>query len=542
MFDANDFLKELNAQEQSFDPDAFLRQTEENPSSINSAIRGAAQSATLGFADEMIGAGESLIDKLRGSPQAIMALYRQHRDESRRKFEAAREGNPKSYFAGELLGAVPSAFIPGSGLAKAGSIGAVMGLGLSNSDISQGELGKAAIDTTLGFAAGAGTHKLTEILAPKLNSALESGQKLVGSGMKKAISSALGPSVEAIEARLAGRAQDNILSYPELAEEMKSSLNVLQKQINNESEAAISHLNPHSELKFGGVDKEVIKRELSDLRNKLRVNGNLVGNADHLADRALEDIILDIDQFGDGISQSDIKRIVQKLDQNINWEKSDASSTNKVLSQARNSLDTILKDNFKYQDSMESVADKTALSTELKRLFSFRNEPGEGLITTDATASKIKTALNENKAVTQKNLGALNNYTGKDFVKAAKDYDLSREFKGGYANGSRRVNLGAILGAGLGHVAGPPGALIGAAAGGMLGANLDREGGVYAGKLVDWYVHKNPAKLIETLGKHAQPLLEAAKRGPGALNATSYVLQQTSPEYRSKLMLLSEQN
>lgn len=37
MFDANDFLKELNAQEQSFDPDAFLRQTEENPSSINSA-------------------------------------------------------------------------------------------------------------------------------------------------------------------------------------------------------------------------------------------------------------------------------------------------------------------------------------------------------------------------------------------------------------------------------------------------------------------------------------------------------------------------
>src|SRR4051812_42370389 len=103
----------------------------------------------------------------------------------------------------------------------------------------------------------------------------------------------------------------------------------------------------------------------------------------------------------------------------------------------------------------------------MKRLFNFKNEPGEGLVPTDTTASKIKTSLSENRAITQEKLDALKSYTGDDYTKAARDYDLSQEFQGGYANGSRRVNMGA---AALGF----PGGRTGVAVGAMLGAHLDK--------------------------------------------------------------------
>jgi hypothetical protein len=64
---------------------------------------------------------------------------------------------------------------------------------------------------------------------------------------------------------------------------------------------------------------------------------------------------------------------------------------------------------------------------------------------------------------------------------------------------------------------------------------LDKEGGKYAGKLIDWYVKNNP----ECLGKFARPLQAAATRGPAALAVTHYVLSQTNPEYRDKIKSVS---
>jgi hypothetical protein len=529
MFSPDDFLRELD--QQDFDPDQFLRETSEKPGKLESLARGGIQGATLGFADELAGGGEALYDKLRGNPQAILDLYRQHRDESRQNFEAAREANPKSFLAGEFVGSAPAAFAPGSGIAKAAALGAATGFGASNADITQREIARAALDTGIGGTVGAGAHKLGEVIAPKVLALIDSGRSALGTGAKKAISAVLGPSEEAIEARLAGGAKDDAASYPELAEKMKDSLARLREQIADGDKNAWNKLNPYSEQNFGGIDKEVLNREVDDVRRKLRINGNIVGHADTQAESILQKLTGDIDQFGEGISQQDLKGIVQRLDDNINWDNPGSNATNQALTRVRASFSTILKDNPEYSEAMDPVAKKTALMNDIKRLFNFKNEPGEGLVPTDTTASKIKTSLSENKAITQEKLEALKSYTGDDYVKAAKDYDLSREFQGGHANGSRRVNLAGILGASLGSLGGTPGAVVGAGAGGMLGAHLDKEGGVYAGKLIDWYVKHQP----QALGKFAQPLVEAASRGPSALAATHFVLQKTSPEYRAHL-------
>lgn len=91
------------------------------PDPVDSAIRGAAQGASFGFADEITAGAEALFtDK----------SYEQARDESRKAYKLAEDTNPKSYIAGEFGGSLATAAAPiGSAatLVKAGLTGAGMG-------------------------------------------------------------------------------------------------------------------------------------------------------------------------------------------------------------------------------------------------------------------------------------------------------------------------------------------------------------------------------------------------------------------------------
>jgi hypothetical protein len=91
-----------------------------NPSELDSALRGAAQSATLGFADEIAGGAGALFDRMPN--ESLQDAYIRHRDESRAKFKKAQELNPKSYMAGEIGGNVATMAIPGLGAAKSTSL------------------------------------------------------------------------------------------------------------------------------------------------------------------------------------------------------------------------------------------------------------------------------------------------------------------------------------------------------------------------------------------------------------------------------------
>jgi hypothetical protein len=86
-------------------------------SELESGLRGLAQGATFGFADEIAGGIESLLtDK----------TYEQARDESRANFQRAEAENPGFYTAGELGGGVLSTVLPG-GIAAKGAMAAGKG-------------------------------------------------------------------------------------------------------------------------------------------------------------------------------------------------------------------------------------------------------------------------------------------------------------------------------------------------------------------------------------------------------------------------------
>lgn len=130
----------------------------QRPSEIDSAARGLAQGATLGFADEISGGAEALWNKAKGDPTEFGKLYQQYRDESRSNFKKAQESNPGSYMAGEIGGGIATAAIPFGGAATLGRAvvsgaraGALAGLGMSEAKDAAGLIE----DTAKGVAMGA---------------------------------------------------------------------------------------------------------------------------------------------------------------------------------------------------------------------------------------------------------------------------------------------------------------------------------------------------------------------------------------------------
>lgn len=136
----------------------------DSPSKIESALRGAAQGASLGFADEIVGGvkafGKDMVDAVTGKGSAD-GDYKQFRDEYRQADKSAKDENPASYTSGEIGGGLATVFIPGMGvvkgakilnLAKQGAaIGGVAGAGYSES----GDLSGIAKDAAVGAAIGA---------------------------------------------------------------------------------------------------------------------------------------------------------------------------------------------------------------------------------------------------------------------------------------------------------------------------------------------------------------------------------------------------
>ena len=124
--------------------------------------RGAAQGVTLGFKDEILGAIQAAMAKAskEGDNKTWMELYHQYRDAERAKNEAAQKESPIAYGVGEFLGgfALPGGSVKTLGqAAKIGAlIGGATGLGMSQADLTKGEVQQAVADTAVGATLGAG--------------------------------------------------------------------------------------------------------------------------------------------------------------------------------------------------------------------------------------------------------------------------------------------------------------------------------------------------------------------------------------------------
>ena len=173
-------------------------------SPLESGLRGAAQGASLGFADELTGAGEAGLDTVTGKSDLsnLIEAYKKHRDESRAAYKAAEEANPKSYLAGNIIGGIAPVAASGglgAGVQGAARLGALAGAGASNTDLTSdqsiADKSKGLMeDMSLGGATAAGVAAipgavgaLKNTLPGKVFSSELAGKPIVGEAARRKI-------------------------------------------------------------------------------------------------------------------------------------------------------------------------------------------------------------------------------------------------------------------------------------------------------------------------------------------------------------------
>lgn len=149
-----------------------VRGQDEEISAGESAMRGFASSASLGFSDEVTGAARALKEKFVGTEsdreKSLTDLYRRERDAERLRYELASKKNPGIYGAGYTGGLFIN---PGAGMAarlgkkgvdlvkflaaQGAAAGAGGGAGLGQADLTKGEFKELGAQTAAGGALGA---------------------------------------------------------------------------------------------------------------------------------------------------------------------------------------------------------------------------------------------------------------------------------------------------------------------------------------------------------------------------------------------------
>lgn len=508
-------------------------ETDPTQSPVTALTTGIARGA-VPFASALAGAGRAGMNAVTGvtGPLAggdlgdVVDDYRNARDSFQSDATKAADAHPKTALVGMMAGGVANPlFKDAKTLPDVMVAGGAQGLGDSSADLTKGEFDKAGQDAALGTLGGAGGYAVGKAIP-----AIAEGTRWAG---RKALTN-LGPTAEAISARLKGGAQDSAKSYGSLAEELATTLKDLGKRTKEMSDEAGQHLSADRT-----IPRVTVTTPFDEAIGKLKIQGKTVGDTDKAAEATLKGFADDFGKLKKNLSEKDIKTILGKLDDNINWDDQTRDVSNTALEKVRTVLDQALKfRNKNYKSAMEPVAEQTRLLGDLKSQFNLRGVPGKGLRPTDTTATKIMTSLRENKDVTEANLKLLSKLTGKDFMAMANDYKLSGQFDVKAPNASsKKTNLGIALGAGVGGLVGHAtgqtaggmalGTMVGASAGGA----MDAYGGQVAGKIIDTYLKAGQSKVF---GKFAPVIQKAADQGPQALAVATSMLAK-NPEFKAML-------
>ena len=218
------------------------------------------------------------------------------------------------------------------------------------------------------------------------------------------------------------------------------------------------------------------------------------------------------------------KRAIDSYDKSFGtniWDEIKGYVENKRLQKDPDAIESMLgKFNDEISSKQGALDEATAKADQLKKLGVGSTE---GVVRT-AMRGDPSRGIEGRKAL--ENLGGLE---GKDYLQDISDFGTKQAFKKGYPMGSAGTNLGwmlgkGIAGAGAGILAGEDSghsASMGAI-GGLLGAMSDKYGGPAAKAILDAAMKSQ---------KLAGPLIEAAARGPVALQVTE-ALMNRDPEYR----------
>lgn len=313
-YDFSDFdevVPEVEKKEQSFDFSDFTDTPPEQTEigKLESALRGVAQGASFGLADEAQAGIEALSElpyksdakSLEELYNDYMGLYRSGRDDIRSQNKAAAEANPWSYNVPEIA----TAFAMPGGAAKGAGRAAMLGtqvLGTSEADLTKGEFGQLAKE---GLVAGA-----IDQLGGKAISALGKG---VSKGKEALAEGPLEDLFKVYQASKAGKpvfgkkaleaAEDEVR---EVGSEIADVLNTKGKNLASQQRDIIS-----KSTKQFDITPELV--ETGEELNRLRdiFSSDAFKSSDKKFQQELSDVVA---QYGaKDLSLSNLNKVKQKL-------------------------------------------------------------------------------------------------------------------------------------------------------------------------------------------------------------------------------------
>ena len=541
-----------------FNPDAPFEVVgeKEKPSVLESFARQAGGGATLGFDDELGGVLGGLgrvagvknlaswkpfdekstleFDSPTVNIEKLKEAYLRNRDELRKDQRSDYDANPMSSFVGNMAGSMATGkFIPGTSAAlnPATTLGTKIGIGAAQGTVTgfgmaEGDASDQLMSTAMGGAIGGAAP----VVMKGIGKGIEKTGELINPVLKKTGKALFGVDEKATDLYLKNRDVINrAASVDDVADDfLNKSLPKMKEATSEYSSEAWNTLNPNA-----GFEKSDVLQAIVDRQKELAPRGFAVGAADNKALNQLGNLSDDISQFGKTISEPEAKHIIQSLDHNINWNNPEAKVSNESLKTVREFIDNNLKEqNPLYKSVMEETAESVRDLKAVERMFVNRRSPDSH----QKFVNAVKNLGTKDEASDlARGLDLIKKQTGDDIRENVMNSWAKSQFQKGDTNGSRKTILGGIIGEGIGSRLGIP------YIGGIIGAGAwhvaDRYAGPIFKKILDGKITSTEkilplmGKILPLMGKFGKPFSDAMARGPAAVSAFHFIMQN-NPEYR----------
>lgn len=528
----------------------YKRKPQVNP--IETALRGAAQGVTSGFADEATALAEGII-----SNKPFKETYDKSLGESRKAYKAAHEANPVlsniADFAGGVIqpspfgkvGAAGKAAKIGTKMAQAGLMGGLEVAGRSESNDIADIIAGGGLSAGFTGAAGLAGKGASKILGA-LKDYLPDKASVVGTFMMRdpevlrAYQKVSPELYSKLEAK--GEAR-NVL--PEIAQSIESTL----KETPFRKKASQLSSESYDILKKSDMQVDptntlaAIDQKLERLRDSTSPDQKII----RYLEKKKEQLTKDAEKYSTfgqpRIPASRIKGAIQTIDADIGKGTKDYNSNlEKAIGDVRRNLDAELKTNQDYANIMKKTAAATDADKRIQEAFTtggmvdpdkiLKNIKSDKGIRKDRNLQQISRAM-EQEGV-QVPLGAKNMQELVEALRIKNSID-NPSFQGSnlmnYAQGIGLGTLGGAAGAFSTDSASGLGA--GSLAGGILGNILQRKSGTIARKAMDFKAPM-PDMMNRLRGTKYEGLMQRAiDISPRKAAVNMYLLSQKDPDFRN---------